>query len=57
MRGNCYKALEIIIIQLLKADYHSQMITLNSCCLFVCLYFTSLQQRGHLETEPPFTVS
>ena len=23
---------------------------------FVCLCFTSLQQRGHLETEPPFTV-
>ena len=23
---------------------------------FVCLCFTSLQQRGHLETAPPFTV-
>ena len=22
----------------------------------LCLYFTSLQQRGHLETAPPFTV-
>ena len=26
------------------------------CSLFVCLCFTSLQQRGHLETTPPFTV-
>ena len=25
-------------------------------CFFVCLCFTSLQQRGHLETTPPFTV-
>ena len=25
-------------------------------CLLVCLRFTSLQQRGHLETAPPFTV-
>ena len=24
--------------------------------LFVCLCFTSLQQRSHLETAPPFTV-
>ena len=24
--------------------------------LFVCLYFTSHRQRGHLETAPPFTV-
>ena len=24
--------------------------------LFVCLCFTSPQQRGHLETAPPFTV-
>ena len=24
--------------------------------LFVCLCFTSLQQQGHLETAPPFTV-
>ena len=24
--------------------------------LFVCLCFTSHQQRGHLETAPPFTV-
>ena len=24
--------------------------------IFVCLCFTSLQQRGHLETAPPFTV-
>ena len=24
--------------------------------MFVCLCFTSLQQRGHLETAPPFTV-
>ena len=24
--------------------------------MFVCLCFTSLQQRGHLETVPPFTV-
>ena len=24
--------------------------------LFVCLCFTSLQQRGHLEMAPPFTV-
>ena len=23
---------------------------------FVCLCFTSLQQRGHIETAPPFTV-
>ena len=23
---------------------------------FVCSCFTSLQQRGHLETAPPFTV-
>ena len=23
---------------------------------FVCLCFTSLQQRGHLETAPPYTV-
>ena len=23
---------------------------------FVCLCFKSLQQRGHLETAPPFTV-
>ena len=23
---------------------------------FVCLCFTSLQHRGHLETAPPFTV-
>ena len=25
-------------------------------CLFVYLCFTSFQQRGHLETAPPFTV-
>ena len=24
--------------------------------MFVCLCFTSLQERGHLETAPPFTV-
>ena len=24
--------------------------------LFFCLCFTSLQQRGHLETTPPLTV-
>ena len=24
--------------------------------MFVCLCFTSLQQRAHLETAPPFTV-
>ena len=24
--------------------------------LLFCLFFTSLQQRGHLETAPPFTV-
>ena len=29
---------------------------LSSTCLFVCLCFTSLQQRGHLESAPPFTV-
>ena len=30
----------------------------KSCniALFVCLCFTSLQQRGHLDTVPPFTV-
>ena len=34
-------------------------LTVIKCCteyLFVCLRFTSLQQRGHLETAPPFTV-
>ena len=25
-------------------------------CGTVCLCFTSLQQRGHFETAPPFTV-
>ena len=25
-------------------------------CVFVCLCFTSLQQRGHLETATPFSV-
>ena len=29
---------------------------LERYCLFVCLCFTSLQQRGHLETAHPFTV-
>ena len=33
----------------ISLHYHSQ-------CLYVCLCFTSLQQRGHLETAPPFTV-
>ena len=28
----------------------------NHHLYFVCLCFTSLQQRGHLETAPPFTV-
>ena len=25
-------------------------------CVCVCLCFTSHQQRGHLDTAPPFTV-
>ena len=34
------------------------MIELTFCfvCLFLCLCFTSLQQRGHLEMAPWFTV-
>ena len=31
-------------------------ITASYHILFVCLCFTSLQQRGHLDMAPPFTV-
>ena len=31
-------------------------ININVKCLNSCLCFTSLQQRGHLEKAPPFTV-
>ena len=35
---------------------HISHATDNQLDLFVCLCFTSLQQRGNLETAPPFTV-
>ena len=36
--------------------YFTTFLEYSSYVLFICLCFSSLQQRGHLETAPPFTV-
>ena len=52
-------------VQTLEADLEKQYTLMKeeiqkkseiSLCLFVCLLRRPLQQRGHLETAPPFTV-
>ena len=41
---------QLLVLKHLKVLVHGRF-------LFVSLCLTSLQQRGHLETAPPFTVT
>ena len=56
------KILKLIMITLHSYVYKPQIYKCKhwegkaTLSMFVCLCFTSLQQRGHLETAPPFTV-
>ena len=54
----CWEAseLKVLLLYLLEVYTTTIMPTAHEIIVFFCVCFTSLQQRGHLETAPPFTV-